>query len=149
MPLIRLSHGNSRKRYLILWFGAAGTTVKDGPVVLIDNVRKRIKTIDEVFANFKLFSVATMLYVTASLLVSPLQPLGCFKARFSVGLIAMPRKHCNLLLLKQKRLVELWHAEAIVTDLKGSILQMSKKCCRNFKAHNRKTVTSNEQYRTI
>ena len=71
MLLVGLSHGDARKRNFILWFGTAGTAVKDGPVVFIDNVRKRIETIDEISSNLKLFSVATVLDITTGLLCSP------------------------------------------------------------------------------
>ena len=70
MPLVRLSHGNSRKRYLIFWLGATGTAVKDGAVVFIDNVRKRIETIEEV-TKFEFLLVATVLDITTGLFVSP------------------------------------------------------------------------------
>ena len=46
--------------------------MKDRPVVFIDDVRKRIETIDEIFTNFELFSVATVLDISTGLLVAPL-----------------------------------------------------------------------------
>ena len=76
--------------------------MKDRSVVFIDDVRKRIETIDEIFTNFELLPVAAVLYVTASLLVSPLQPLGGFQAGFSVGLAAVPRNYGNFVLLSGK-----------------------------------------------
>ena len=72
MLLVRLSHGNSRKRHLIFRFGTAGAAVKDGTVVLVDNSFERIKTIDKILANFKLLSVASVLDVAAGILVPPL-----------------------------------------------------------------------------
>ena len=72
MLLVGLSHCDTRKRNFIIWLGATWRAVKGGPVVFIDNVRKRIETFDEVFTNFNLFSVATVLNVAAGLLVPPL-----------------------------------------------------------------------------
>ena len=112
MLLVGLSHGDARKRNFIIWLCATGTAVKDGPVVFIENVRKRIETIDEIFSNLKLFPVAAVLYISAGLFIPPLQPFGALQAPLSVGLVTVSRNHSNFVFLQQKRL-----AGAIVKDM--------------------------------
>ena len=107
MLLVGLSHGGAGKRNFILWFGTAGIAVKDGPVVFIDNVRKRIETIDEVFTNFEFLPVATVLDISTGLFIPPFQPFGGLQAGLSVGLVTVLRNHSNVVFLKQKSLVEL------------------------------------------
>ena len=72
MLLVGLSHSDACKRNFIPWFGTAGTAVKDDPVILVDNSVERIKRINKVFSNPKLFSIATMLDTLTGVFVAPL-----------------------------------------------------------------------------
>ena len=119
--------------------------MKDRPVVFIDDVRKRIETIDEILTNFELFSVATVLDISTGLFVAPLWPFGCFQAGFSIDLVAVSTNYGNLLLLKQKRLVELLTCRGNSNGLERVNFTDVNEILPKFKVHNRKTVTSNEQ----